>query len=102
MDYFAGVGSDRTTNIRPLIEILAKGYSISIDQAKEKYGIGIIYGLRSRIVHDGEKPLITSYLLDYIKAVYLDILLAILGFPIECQAEEILKGSNFELESFLR
>lgn len=95
------LGMDRTTNIRPLNEILAKGYAISIDRAKNKYGIGIIYGFRSRIVHDGEKPPITCYFLDYIKGIYLDILLTILDFPIEGRAEEILKGSNFELRNLL-
>jgi hypothetical protein len=93
--------SDRN-NIYPLEETLAKAYGTNHLQAKEDFGVGRLFGFRSRILHHGLLPSIHARLLDYLQALYKDILWAKLGLPCERAAETILQSEGFDLKQLLR
>jgi|SRR5947209_1904831 len=92
--------SDRN-NIRPLEELLARAYSISLPQARRRFGVGRLFGFRSSILHHGKLPSLHADLLDYMKALYKDLLWERLGLPCESDSENMLNRSNFSLESLL-
>ena len=69
-----------TTDIRPIRDGLASIYGTSPADAGQRYGISRIFGLRSRIVHEGLRIEVPPLLLAYIRAVYVDLLVAKLGF----------------------
>lgn len=93
--------SDRN-NIYPLEETLANAYGITHQQAKEDFGVGRLFGFRSRILHHGLLPSIHTRLLDYLQELYKDILWAKLGLPCERAAETILQSEGFDLKQLLR
>jgi len=79
-----------TTNIKALAGTLAGHYRIAQSDAMAKYGIGRLYGLRGRIVHDGERPPLSGALLDLVAAIYVDALNATLATPAVRRADEVL------------
>jgi Apea-like HEPN len=70
-----------TTNIADANTILAQAYGVSIQQIQEDIEFGRLFGLRGSIVHNGLRSSIDPRLLNYIAAVYADLLEAILGLP---------------------
>jgi len=90
------------TNIRPINESLARSYSISFDDAMKAYGVGRIFGLRSRIVHNGEILPIHYLLEDYTQAIFADVLFDILQLPSDRRAEAIRSKPEFDLNVFLQ
>lgn len=90
-----------TTNIRPINKALASVYGISNHQSVEKYLIGRIFGLRSRIVHEGEKIPIDGRLLDYMGCVYIDLLLEAVRQPTEGRTDRFLNTSDFDPSTYL-
>jgi len=90
----------RDSNVRPLVEALAKGYQISNDEAKTKFKIGRIQNLRSEIVHTGKLPVFSHALLDYLQAIYVDLLFTKTGLSCSKQAEKVL--SHLDLDKTLK
>ena len=43
-----------TSNIKPISEFLSAHLNMSSDLVKEKLGIGLLYSVRSSLVHDGK------------------------------------------------
>jgi hypothetical protein len=95
------LGMPDDTNVRPVVEILAKGYGLEYKNAITRFGIGRIQGLRSRIVHAGQMPPISSHLLDYLEAVYVDLLFFTLGLKCENRTAAILDNPDFKLDKYL-
>lgn len=95
------LGMEETASVKPLNETIATGYGITIKEVRNKFFIGRIQNLRSKIVHDGKRVPIHFLLLDYIRAIYLDILLIKLDIPCEKRAERILDDPQFNLRKFL-
>ncbi|MFH1994183.1 MAG: hypothetical protein ABIJ24_00585, partial [Nitrospinota bacterium] len=85
----------------PLNESLANAYGISVPEASIKFGIGKIFGLRSRVVHNGEDIPIHSLLSEYLKSIYVDILLDQLGLKSQQRAGKIIDSPEFDLEKLL-
>ena len=77
-----------------------KGYQISYDEAKDKFKIGRVQNLRSEIVHTGKLPVFSHALLDYLQAIYVDLLFIKTGLPCSKQAEKIL--SYLDLDQTLK
>lgn len=83
-----------TTNIRPANEALARAYQVTRELAANKFLLGQLFDLRSRIVHNGESPPLHSKLLDYLSALYQDIFNEILKLPCEKSAEAALTADG--------
>jgi len=95
------LGMPDDTNVRPVVEILAKGYGLEYKDAVTRFGIGRVHGLRSRIVHAGLMPPISSHLSDYLEAVYVDLLLFTLALECENRTAAILDDPDFKLDKYL-
>lgn len=90
-----------TSNIKPLVHLLASGYGITDTDAGTRFSIGRIYGLRSRIVHDGHVVPYHGMLARYMEALYVDALHAALGMPLEGRIEAVLAIPDFDLPAYL-
>jgi len=80
------LGIDKA-DIRPVNEALARIYGITLNEAKQRFDVGRICGIRSRIVHDGELVSISQPISDYVEAIYVDVLYELLGLDTERRAE---------------
>ena len=87
-----------TTNIKVINEILSSAYKRTLDEVRDLFEVGRLFGLRSSIVHEGFNVPIGWLLLKYLEALYVDILFGILGLPCESRAEEIIKNPEFSLK----
>ncbi|MBI2333222.1 MAG: hypothetical protein HYU84_13880 [Chloroflexi bacterium] len=63
-----------TTNIRPIKEALAKIYRINIEDVEPRFLIGRIFDLRGKIIHQGKQLRFRLGLLEYLQAIYEDLL----------------------------
>jgi hypothetical protein len=90
-----------TTDIQPVNHSLASAYGCSMQEVGETYHIGRIFNLRSRIVHDGFNARIPSQLLEYVAAVYADVLSEILGNPCEKRAHKLITEQSVDLLSII-
>ena len=95
------LGMPDTTDIRPLNHLLTSAYNISQDEARDKFGVGKVFGLRSRILHNGEDLPINQLLSEYMECLYLDFLLESLGLPSERKAIKVLSKPEFDLNKLL-
>lgn len=95
------LGMPDTTNIVPLVESMARIYSISKDEARKKFLIGRLFGVRSQIVHNGLIIPIKDKLLQFLEAVYADLLYEQLGLATEHRAETLLSSKGLNLEDVL-
>lgn len=90
-----------TTNIKPIKDALSKIYGIKIEAVDQKFKIGRLFGLRSRIVHNGENVSMHYLVEVYLQSVFVDILYWKLGLTVEKKASKILEVNDFNLESYL-
>jgi hypothetical protein len=95
------LGMSDENNIRPLEEILSRAYAISWADARARFQVGRLFGFRARIVHQGMIPSIHSNLLEYMRALYKDVLWETLGFPCERATEAVEQRPGFELRALL-
>lgn len=63
-----------TTNISGMNEALARAYGTTPCSAASEFGAGRLFGLRSRIVHNGARKRISTDLTDYMECLYADLL----------------------------
>lgn len=92
------LGMPDTTNIRPLNQSLAKAYGITLEEATNTFGIGKIFRLRSRILHNGEDLPINQLLSEYMECIFIDILLEHLNLNSERKAIKVLERPEFNLD----
>jgi hypothetical protein len=90
-----------TTDIRPLIELLAHAYSLTERDVRTRYQIGRVFGLRGLIVHKGSRSPVHSHLLDYLAAIYADALAETLGVPSARMVDRVMAQPGFALGSLL-
>lgn len=95
------LGMSEANNVKPLKESLSRSYKIPADRAEARYGVGRIFGFRSGIVHQGLAPSIHGGLLDYLEALYRDVLFERLGLTCEGAAEAMRQQSGFDLRALL-
>lgn len=90
-----------STNIKQINESLARAYSISYDEIVSRYCVGLIFGLRSRIVHDGDLVPIHYLIEEYTRAIFVDVLFEILNIESDRKAEAILSIPEYDLKASL-
>ncbi len=90
-----------TSNIRPLNDLLAGYYGITSQEAAERFKVGRILGLRSRIVHDGEKIPIHQDFSRYLENLYSDLVYATLSVPCQRRAESIIDELGVKLDDLV-
>jgi hypothetical protein len=95
------LGMPSTTDIGPLINLLARAYGVSAAEIRRHYQIGRIFGLRGSIVHDGHRGPIHGHLLDFLAAVYADALAQTLGVTVIREADRVLARPGFDLAAYL-
>jgi hypothetical protein len=78
-----------TTNVSPMRATLREIYPDSADVERE-FSVGRVFGLRSKIVHHGVRVDLSTRLLSYIAGLYIDLLVAALGFASPGRARKAL------------
>jgi hypothetical protein len=71
----------------------------TFEQVKELFCIGRISGLRSKILHEGKRPLIEGALLRFLAAVFVDVLVHILGMTNTPKTNAYKDGSVIRIVS---
>ena len=89
------IGMPNTTNIKPLNERLEKIYCIGLEEVQSQFKIGRIFGLRSKIVHNGYAKPVSSLITEYLEDVYVDIFFDYIG-----QASEYRAATRLENELY--
>lgn len=85
-----------TSDIRPLNEALGRVYGVDSAMAKVSLHIGKLYGIRGQIVHNGKRAQFDRVVLDYLEALYVDILFSELRLPSERRAQQMLNARDVE------
>jgi hypothetical protein len=88
------------TNIRPLNDMLASAYGITRQQAAERFLLGRLYGLRGRIVHDGQLLKDNGWLKRYMENLFCDLLFEFLGLSCEFRTGTFPSDHKAELSKF--
>jgi hypothetical protein len=96
------LGMTAQKNVAPLEEALAQAYGISTAEANKRFQVRSLFSFRSQILHQGHIPGIHSDLMDYLRALYKDILWQRVGFPSERVAEAVLLRPGFDLKPLLK
>jgi hypothetical protein len=86
----------RSGRLAALNDQMAEVYGLDTPTAKTRFRLGTLLGLRDRIVHDGFDPQIHMRLLDYLAAVYWDLLLHALNLTSQRAADRILAAGNVD------
>lgn len=92
----------KTTNVKPINELLATMYSIPLNVVQKDFLIGRLQSFRSRIVHKGHRLPVHSLLTDYLQAIYMDALFFQLVGKHEGRSRAILLSHAEELSRLLR
>ena len=89
------------TDVRPVVELMARAYELPYDEAVSRFSIGRLQGLRSRIVHKGQIVPIDANLMRYLEALYVDCLYATIGLPTERRSDIVRTAAEFDLSKYL-
>ncbi|HZF09689.1 MAG TPA: hypothetical protein VFE33_12935 [Thermoanaerobaculia bacterium] len=92
--------SDRE-NIRPLNVSLGEAYGCSTEEAQQRFGVGRIFGFRSKILHRGQRLPIFGILEHYVEALFRDVLFHKLGLPPVGHAAQVVASPGFDLRYLL-
>lgn len=84
-----------TTNIKPLNTTLGKIYTMSSQDVGQTFKIGIIFSLRSHIVHNGLNIPIHMQLNLYLKALITDVLHDLCSMPSKLLAQQVLLNVDY-------
>lgn len=84
-----------STNIKPVIELLASAYKLSYAEARDEFQVGRLFRLRGNIIHDGQLFPIQVNLFDYLEALYVDILFEFLGLTTEQRIRNLINSEIF-------
>jgi hypothetical protein len=95
-------GMSNRNNVRSINEVLARSYRLSYEEAKQKFAVGRLFGLRSRIVHQGEIRPIHADLSDYVAALYLDVLYDHLDLTPQGFAIGVQQSKSPDLDALLK
>jgi len=90
-----------STNIRSISEYLAQSYGLQYADAVQEFMVGRLFGLRGDIVHRGSRRPITGDVLSYLAAIYIDVLLQVLGLPPEQRARTEYGATGGRVGAFL-
>ncbi len=86
------------SNVRPINEKLARIYNISYKKAVDRFKIGRIHGLRSDILHNGDRINIDNKLLPYLEAIFVDLLRFELKIDPILYIDRVMSKDDFSFE----
>lgn len=89
--------SMKSTNIIEINEKLSLIYGMSKEKASQEFGAGKIFGLRSEIVHNGKRKVVSTHLTDYLENLYSDLLMHELKLPAMHRARCYLASNNLNI-----
>jgi hypothetical protein len=89
-----------TTNVSPLIEKISALYGIDPMQGRERFHIGRFSGLRGRIVHGGHVRPLDHRLVDFLAALFADLIGGRAGVPTSAVGQCLAEG--WDLAALLR
>lgn len=89
------------SDLNALVGHLAHGYGISDAEARATFHVGQVFRVRGRIIHEGLLIPMPYWVLDYLWAVYVDILFDVLGEIVEGRARRVLDRFPGQIETFL-
>jgi hypothetical protein len=92
------IGYDDKAGLRLIEEALAKIYRIEQRHVNFYFGLGPLHGLRSSILHKGKHFVVTTPLLDYMRALVIDLLREGLGLGTNRYAGAILAKPDIDIE----
>lgn len=67
-------------NLTPMNEAIAQAYGIGLEQARLRFEVGRLFGLRGEILHEG-RIAVDARLIAYASCLYQDLLCGQLGLP---------------------
>jgi hypothetical protein len=82
-----------TTDIGPIKRMLADIHRLDAQRTGELFPIGRIYGLRAKILHEGQIHSLTDGLTRFMTDLFSDLLLHVLGLPSGENTRKYLDGS---------
>jgi len=91
-----------TRDIRPIEDALREIYGMPHGEVRSRFAVGKLFGLRSRIVHNGELIYPHESVSAYIEALYIDMLLSQLRQVPQKRALAVLETPGLDLRSLLR
>ncbi len=90
------------TNVKPAVKDLGQIYGADTGTTANRFPLGRIQGLRSRILHNGEMVIVSSELNSYLVAVYRDLLFDTLGLAPRFWIDSFLNRSKFDVTKYLQ
>jgi len=84
------------TSLAALEDQLGAIYELERQAARDRFRMGRLYGLRGDIVHQGLHPSIHFKVLEFLAAVYWDLLLDTLGLDARYAAGAVLDGQDVD------
>lgn len=82
-------------NIYPLKKSIADAYGLTSDEANHHFGLGRICNIRSTLFHGQNRPQIEIAFIEYLEAVFADVLHQELSLKCEQRAKIFLNGKGF-------
>jgi hypothetical protein len=79
-----------------LEDAVGQAYGLTRGEARRRFKLHLLYGVRGNIVHRGVQPAIHLQLLVYLGAIYWDVLLHQLGLPPRNAAEAALNDGSVD------
>lgn len=95
------LGMPARAGIGQLVESLSRAYGVPRGEARRRFLVGPLYGLRGAIVHDGKQPALHSNLLDYMRALFVDIFREQMGVGSVNAAQALLDGADPDVPSLI-
>ena len=84
----------RGKKLNHLKAVLAGVYDTTVSEVGARFHLGRLAGLRDRIVHHGALRHVDPIILEFLGALYLDVLLALLALPEEHRAARLQQSSG--------
>lgn len=88
---------ERNSGISPIISMLSEIHGLDRQRTGELFPVGRIFGLRGRILHEGSIENFNSELIDFMRAVFADLLLHKLQLTAGKSTRKYLDGSASNL-----
>ncbi|HOX20369.1 MAG TPA: HEPN domain-containing protein [Gemmatimonadales bacterium] len=92
---------DDTTDITPICESLGRAYGLTGVEARDRFLVGRLFGLRSRIVHRGRTPDLPDAVNMYLQSIFSDVLVEHLALPPRHSAGAWLDREDTSLPALL-
>ncbi|WP_162876334.1 HEPN domain-containing protein [Achromobacter insuavis] len=87
---------NQQSNIYPLKKSIGDAYGLSVEKANSFFGIGRIFNIRSDLFHGQDRPQVSILFVEYLEALFADILHQELSLKCEERAKIFLNGKNFD------